>query len=66
MLSMHEESGTPPGAECEHVAWLGRNATHLVYKVLTMIVAQLLRTYDAVKVRLHELLDEVDLLEVFE
>lgn len=63
---MHEESGTPPGVENEHVALLGRDAAHLVYKVLTMIIAQLLRAYDTVEVCLHELLYEVDLLEVFE
>lgn len=40
--------------------------TDLVYEVLAMIVAKLLGADDTVKVRLHEFLDEVDLLELLE
>lgn len=36
----------------------------LINEVLTVIVAELLRAYDAVEIRFHELLHEVDLLEV--
>jgi hypothetical protein len=36
----------------------------LVYEVLAVIVAELLGADDSVQVGLHELLDEVDLLEI--
>ena len=49
-------------------AWVARDArkTYLVNEVLAMIVAELLRPNDAMEVGLHELLNEVDLLEVVE
>ena len=50
------------GAESDG-CWRG---TDLVYEVLAVIVAELLGTNDAVKIGLHKLLDEVDLLEVIE
>lgn len=37
---------------------------NLVDEILTVVVAELLSADDAVKIGLHELLDEVDLLEV--
>lgn len=43
-----------------------RATAHLVYKVLTMVVTQLLCPNDAMEVGFHELLDEIDLSEVFE
>lgn len=41
-----------------------RLTTDLVYKVLAMIIAQLLGTDDTMKVGLHELLDKVNLGEL--
>lgn len=38
--------------------------THLVYKVLAMIIAQILSPNDAMQIRLHQLLDQIDFLEV--
>jgi hypothetical protein len=43
-----------------------RRATrlHLINKILAVIVAQLLRSYDAMKIRLHEFLYKVHFREI--
>ena len=40
--------------------------TYLVYEVLTMIVTERLSTNDTVQIRFHKLLNEINLLEIFD
>jgi hypothetical protein len=50
-----------------YVRTLGKeHGTHLINEVLTMIITQLLCPDDPMEISLHELLDEVDLLEALE
>lgn len=59
--AMHETRATSPNT----AHGIGRR-TYLIDEVLTMVVAEHLRTYDAMHIGLHEFLHQIDLFELVE
>ena len=47
----------------QYVDCIAQTDTHLIYKVLTVVIAELLSTYHAVQICLHKFLNEVDLFK---
>ena len=67
MMWSEVDGGWNGGERTENGTKRGRRmAVYLVYKVLAVVVTELLGTNDAMQIGLHELLDEIDLFEVVE
>jgi hypothetical protein len=64
VLSLHAMSAVTSDTEPKSDQW--SSSIYLIDEVLAMIIAELLCSDNAVKIRLHELLNKVDLLELFE